>query len=237
MAVDGGGVWVGGSNGVWKTDHPAGEFTLSLETSVAISDLSISGRLLWAGSLNGKLWVTGDGGLSWHTVIFPGEGGSLLALASAGDEVLLAVRDQRQRLVNIWRGQNLSDQVNDVIWELWLSEATTSELVQLVYGGPGKDQRVAVFDTGLVASALGGFQRSELPEARHFSQALTWWPLEKAWLALVGGGLWISHDLAAWQQLETNLPAADVVALQALQTGAPSLVALTVDGSLWLWQA
>jgi hypothetical protein len=140
-------------------------------------------------------------------------------------------------MVHIWKGEYQSEQANDLKWELWLSEPSSWEMVRLVFGGLGSGQWVAAVGSWIYTTAASGLQRSELSDAHPILQALIWWPHKRVWLAVAEDGLWISDDLTNWQRLETNLPVADIVALEVVQNDISSLAALTVDGKIWLWRS
>jgi hypothetical protein len=233
MAVDAAGLWAGGSDGVWKAARLGEPFTLSLRAGEAITALVCTDGKVWAGGLAGSLWVTQDGGRRWQRAGFPGEGAALLALAAAGRQLLEVVRDAPRRQVQIWRGHDSSNQAESMQWELWLEQTTSWEAVQIAHGGLEVGQWAVALGTTIYCAAPDGVRRVELPEAHTPPHGFVWSPAAQVWLAAVGDILWASHDLAAWQPVETNLPVADVV---ALQTDAASLAALTVDGRLWQWR-
>lgn len=240
LALDPQGVWVGGQSGVWKTARLDQPFARLLEAGEAITALACAGRSVWAGGLNGRLWQSEDGGRRWRELDFPGRGARLLALAARADgpdglELLVALRDERRRLAQLWQARSPA-RVDDLTWDLRLSEVTGWESALLACGGGGAGHWALALGTNLYTLAGQQVQRHALPQQHQPLQALAWSPPFQSWLAAAGERLWSSPDLSAWQPVETGLPRTEVVAFQSLQSDLSAVAALTVDGKIWQWR-
>lgn len=234
LEVDTAGVWVGASRGVWRAASPMERFELSFETGTAITALAGAGGQLWAGSLDGRLWLTQDSGQSWSPMALPAQGATLLALAAAPGQVIAAVREPRKRLIHLYCGQVVDPLAPQVGWERWLSEPCSGERVHLARGGADEQVWLIALDDCLYRYMPAGARRIEwpIPAPPH---ALAWSPQAGAWLAAAKDGLWLSSDLTDWQRLETHLPVERVVAFQTAPTEPPGVLALTLDGRIWQW--
>lgn len=236
MATCQGKLILAGEDGVWCIPSPGEQAEHLLRSDQGVISLAALDQQILAGTISGELWHSADCGRSWHSVALPFNGLPVVALCLhqqiTGVMLAVAVINQRQEQIEMWRlfSSNRGEPTSE--WELWLTEKSIYQSVVMLLDGEGGENSWIGLGNALLFRQTGGWRRKQLTMKNTPVTALTKSPQPNCWLAAAGLSVFTGERQGDWEKVAGFSKAFVDFEWDENQNGELILIGLTASGEL-----